>query len=70
MLTDEIRKLSKSEKLLLVSELWDEIADNPEDLPLTEAQERLLDERYEQYCKNPEEGDPWSAVKDRIRKML
>jgi putative addiction module component (TIGR02574 family) len=70
MLTDEIKKLSKSEKLLLVSELWDDIADSPDDVRLTEEQERLLDERYEHFRKNPEEGEPWNKVKERIRKML
>lgn len=70
MLADEIKKLSKSEKLLLVSELWDDIADSPDDVPLTEEQELLLDERYEQFRKNPEEGEPWVDVKERIRKML
>ena len=70
MLTEEIKKLSKSEKLLLVSELWDDIADSPEEVLLSEAQERLLDERYEQFRKDPEEGKPWSEVKERIRKML
>jgi len=70
MLTDNIKKLSKSEKLLLVAELWDDIADSPEDVPLTEAQERHLDERYQQFCENPEEGESWAVVKDRIKKML
>jgi len=70
MLTENIKMLSKSEKLLLVGELWDDIADTPEEVPLTKAQEQHLDERYQQFCKNPEEGEPWAVVKDRIKKML
>jgi putative addiction module component (TIGR02574 family) len=70
MLTENIKKLSKSEKLLLVGELWDDIADTPEEVPLTKAQEQQLDERYQQFRKNPEEGEPWAVVKDRIKKML
>ncbi len=70
MTKDEIKHLSKSEKLLLVSELWDQIAESPEDLALTQRQLALLDQRYQEFRKNSEEGEPWDAVRERIKKLL
>ena len=34
----ELRTLSPSEKLTLVTELWDDLASNPEDIPITSEQ--------------------------------
>jgi putative addiction module component (TIGR02574 family) len=70
MLIDQIKKLSKSEKILLVSELWDDIADAPEDLELTDEQLRRLDERYEEFRRHPDQGVQWTVVRERIKRML
>ncbi len=70
MLKEEIGKLSASEKLLLVNDLWDELAEVQEEIPLTDEQRALLDERYRAFLENPEEGEPWEVVQERIRKML
>ena len=45
ILTKQIEKLNKSEKLLLVEALWDSIASEPEDVPLPEHHKSVLDER-------------------------
>ncbi len=70
MLKEEIGKLSASEKLLLVNDLWDELAEVQEEIPLTDEQKALLDERYRAFLENPDEGEPWGVVQERIRKML
>ena len=63
----EILKLSISERILLVEDIWDSIAEAPEEIALTQAQEQELDARLDAYHKNPTEGSPWALVKDRIR---
>jgi putative addiction module component (TIGR02574 family) len=70
MITDDVMRLSKSEKILLLNDLWDDISSRPDELSLTKSQEKLLDERYEQFVKNPQEGELWETVRERIKKML
>jgi putative addiction module component (TIGR02574 family) len=63
----DILKLSVSERILLVEDIWDSIADAPDPIALSRAQELELDARLEAYHKNPTEGSPWATVRDRIR---
>jgi putative addiction module component (TIGR02574 family) len=59
--------LSVSERIQLVEDLWDSIAEVPEEVPLSDAQKAELDQRLEAYRQNPHEGSPWEAVQERIR---
>ena len=63
---ETFRRLSPSEKVRLVEELWDEIAAEAARLPLTESQRRLLDERIRQHEQNPEDVEAWDKVKKDI----
>jgi putative addiction module component (TIGR02574 family) len=67
LLTANVLNLSIPERIQLVEDIWDTIAEVPESVNLTEAQKAELDRRLEAYHRNPEEGSPWSAVRDRIR---
>jgi putative addiction module component (TIGR02574 family) len=62
----ELRTLSPADKLALVTELWDDLASNPEDIPITPAQIAEIDRRLEEYRKNPDVGSTWEEVKARI----
>lgn len=66
----EFRHLSIAERLQLVEDLWDSIAQdaNAETLPLTDAEKALLDERLADLERNPEAGSSWEEVKARILK--
>jgi putative addiction module component (TIGR02574 family) len=64
----DLLELSISERIQLVSDLWDSIATVPEAVSLTEAQKLELDRRLDAYHKNPDAGSPWESVKERIRK--
>jgi putative addiction module component (TIGR02574 family) len=64
----DLLKLSISERIQLVADLWDSIATVPEAVSLTEAQKEELDRRLDAYHKNPDAGSPWESVKERIRK--
>ncbi len=66
MLAEELKKLSKSEKLLLINDLWDEIAQDSEEIPLTSEQEKVLDQRYAEFLDNPDEGKTWEAFKKEL----
>ena len=56
-LLDEIKKLSISERILLVEEIWDGIVDADGDaLSLSETQRAELDRRIDAYREQPEAG--------------
>jgi putative addiction module component (TIGR02574 family) len=61
-----IRNLSRPEKLLLVAELWEEIASEDSDLPITREQIAELDRRMERYRQHPEEVTTLEEIKARI----
>lgn len=62
----ELKKLSSAEKLALVSELWDDLATHPAEIPVTPEQIAELDRRMEAYRKDPTQVTTWEAIKARI----
>ena len=54
------------ERLQLVEEIWNSIAEAPEALQLTEEDKRLIDERLEARRRNPSAGSPWQEACARI----
>jgi putative addiction module component (TIGR02574 family) len=59
-------ELSSAEKLLLLEELWDDLAGQPSEVPVPDWQKRELERRYQEYLENPSEGAPWSEVRERL----
>lgn len=62
----DVQELPVSERLDLVGEIWDSIAQVPDALELTEAQRAELDRRLEAYRRDPKAGSPWPEVKARL----
>lgn len=62
----DVLELPISERLDLVGDIWDSIAQVPDVIELTEAQRVELDRRLEAYRRDPKAGSPWSEVKARI----
>ena len=63
----EIMTLSVPERIQLVEDIWDSIAEAPEEMQLSLDQKAELDRRLDAYHKHPEQGAPWSVVRERIR---
>jgi putative addiction module component (TIGR02574 family) len=61
----DILELSVSERILLVEDIWDSIAESPESISLTGSQREELERRLEAYHRDPEAGSPWEEVKAR-----
>ena len=59
--------LSPAEKLQLVEDLWDDLAANPEDVPVHDWQKAELARRKANLMKNPASGLSWEEVKRRVR---
>ena len=62
-------ELSSSEKLLLLEELWDDLADSPSEVPVPDWQKRELEKRFKEYLRNPAEEAPWPEVRERLLQM-
>ena len=62
----ETLNLSISERIKLVTEIWDSIAEFPDEIELSPSTRMLLAKRLAAYRANPDEGSPWKEVKRRI----
>ena len=63
-------ELSSSEKLILLEELWDDLAAQPSEIPVQDWQRHELERRYQEYLQNPTEGSPWQEVRERLLSAL
>jgi len=66
----ELRSLPISERVQLVEDLWDSIAQDAPEITLAQDQIDLLDKRLDALDKNPSEGTPWEIAKQRIISSL
>ena len=65
--TTDYLKLSVSERIQLVEDIWDSIAaDSVDDFPLTEKQKRELNRRLEAHRADPTSAIPWEQVRARL----
>jgi len=69
-LLSQIKKLSISQKILIVEDIWDSIALSDEELPITDEQKNDLDIRLADFKKKSDDGASWSEVKKRIESKL
>jgi putative addiction module component (TIGR02574 family) len=62
----ELSKMTRAEKLQLVQDLWDSIAEESDDIQLDSQERRLLDQRVAAHRRNPRAAQPWNTVKRRV----
>ena len=65
----DLLKLDVTTRLELIEELWDSIANDEaaaRQMPLTEDERALLDQRLREHRAAPEAGQPWAEVRDEI----
>ena len=63
---DAIRKLTVAERLALVEEIWESISENPEAVPVSEAQLDEARHRLEVHDADPSTAISWSEVKKEL----
>jgi len=61
-----VNQLTPAEKLLLVSELWDDLAANPSEVPVSREQIAKLDRRIEAYHRDAGQVTSWETIQQRI----
>ena len=69
-IVEAFRRLPGDERARLVEELWDEVARELEQRPLSEAERHLLDERIRQHNETPTDVEAWETARDDILRNL
>ena len=67
---EQLKQLSFSEKLQLVEDLWDAIAEEAAARPVGESLKVELERRLDEHRRNPESAEPWDNVKAEIERRL
>lgn len=68
----DLLKLDVATRLELIEELWDSIARDDvaaSQVPVTEDERVMLEERLREYRANPDEGHSWAEVRAEILKQ-
>jgi putative addiction module component (TIGR02574 family) len=65
-LTQELLKLSVAERIQLAEDLWDSVAYDPEQVPITEAQTAEIDRRLARFAQDAPTLSSWEEVKTRL----
>ncbi len=60
-------KLGRAERLQLVEDLWDSIAQESDNLPVSDAKVAEVRDRKRRFLQDPESGRSWEEVKKRAR---
>jgi len=66
MIPAVVENLNLNEKLRLVWELWDSIAEDQHNIPLSEKNKNELKRTLDDYRRTGNKGDTWDVVKARI----
>jgi len=64
-----IFKLGRAERLQLVEDLWDSIAEEDAQLPVPEWKREELRQRKQRFAQHPSSGRTWEQVKHRARSL-
>ncbi len=62
----DIAEMPIEERINLVEDIWDSIAELPEAVKIPEWHKVELAKRLQAYHDNPQAGSPWSEIKKRI----
>ena len=66
MSIDEIASLNISQKIMLVEEIWDSIAQEQGQVAITNEERAILDERLSSFEANPDDVISWDEIKQKL----
>ncbi len=64
----KVRSLSVADRLRLLEEIWDSLAETPEAIPVADAQRKELARRRHAHAGNPAATKSWAEVRARLRR--
>jgi putative addiction module component (TIGR02574 family) len=65
----QVRALSAREKLLLVDELWEDVAQEVAELGITTAEKEILDERWTAFMRDPSSALTLDQFKKKVESL-
>ncbi len=63
-------RLSIEERIDYVQALWDQVSSDPSTVSVPEWHRDVLDKRMERQRTDPEKGNPWPVVRERLERQL
>jgi putative addiction module component (TIGR02574 family) len=63
-------QLTVEEQIDYVQSLWERIAATPDQVPVPDWHREVLNERLKDFEANPDAGESWDTVRDRLRDNL
>ena len=66
----ELLQLSPAERIQLAQDLWDSLPEDPDLLPLDEAQVQELNRRLQAHRDDPSTAVPWEVVRAQLRERF
>ena len=67
-LLERVQQLSAADRLELVEELWESLV--PDELPVSDADRQLIDDRLRDLREYPADERPWSEAKADLHSRL
>jgi putative addiction module component (TIGR02574 family) len=64
----DLSRLTVSERLALLEELWDSLASEGAAAPISPELAAELERRLAELARNPDAGSPWADVRERIER--
>jgi len=62
----DVSRMTSVQKLLLVTELWDDLAAHPTEVPVSREQIAEIDRRMADYRRDPSRVTSWDSIKERV----
>ena len=67
-LLSKVQSLSPADRLELIGAVWESL--EPAEVPVSDRERKLIDQRLADAESNPEDQLDWPAVRDRLRSQL
>jgi hypothetical protein len=62
----ELKNLDLKDRYFLWNRLWESII-NDVDMPVSDHEKKILDQRYERYQRNPGQGRAWDKIYEELK---
>lgn len=64
---DKIKELDITERIMLVEDIWDSIAQEQDKVKLSDYEKQILDQRLKAHEKNPDNLISWDKIKSKLK---
>jgi len=64
---DKIKELDITERIMLVEDIWDSIAQEQDKVKLSDYEKQILDQRLKAHEKNPDNLISWDQIKSKLK---